>query len=648
MEAVPLAIVWFFVVGLGVLLVATSACAADPAPAFVVAPDGDDGGPGSSQKPFATLQRAKEAVRERVAAGLEADLLVRVRGGVYRLSGPLVFTPEDGGTDLHRVVYRAAPGERPVVSGGKPITDWTVAEDGTWQTTVPPDRTFRQLHVGGRRAVRARHPNAGHFRVEAVGEDKRTHFRYREGDLRAWPDAERIELVFFHDWSISRVPVRQIDEATRTLTVVGQVGGPMNWAAMDWFEPHPRYWLEGAAAFLDAPGEWHLAADGTLRYRPRPDDPPAPAQAEVIAPAATRLVEVRGDADRPVRRLHLEGLVFEHTAFPLPGGRYLGRQAASFNEANEAGDDRPGWDRGWVEPALRFERTEGCALRGCTVRHADGSGVWFGRTCKGNVVEGCHLHDVGGNGVMIGEGQERQAEDGTPWWRAPGATAEAARGNAVRDSLIEAVGQQFFGAVGIWIGLAADTRAVHNTVRHTPYTGVSVGWMWWSPKVGPVPRTTPAAGNRIAYNHIHHVMQVLSDGGGIYTLGRQPGTELVANLIHDVPRNTGRAESNGMFLDQGTTGIVIARNVLYGLDRSPLRFHKCHEILVQENVLAVSPGLPALRFNDTPPEKITSDGNTVVTVRVRGEPPKALHAGIEELADDAGPRSPWRERLAGP
>jgi hypothetical protein len=57
-------------------------------------------------------------------------------------------------------------------------------------------------------------------------------------------------------------------------------------------------------------------------------------------------------------------------------------------------------------------------------------------------------------------------------------------------------------------------------------------------------------------------VQVLSDGGGIYTLGCQPGTQLRGNLIHDVPLNAGRAESNGMFLDEGSDGITIQGNAI--------------------------------------------------------------------------------------
>ena len=125
------------------------------------------------------------------------------------------------------------------------------------------------------------------------------------------------------------------------------------------------------------------------------------------------------------------------------------------------------------------------------------------------------------------------------------------------------------------------------------------------------PTPTPCKENTVENNHIHHVMQVLSDGGGIYTLGRQPGTVLRGNVIHDVPINLGRAESNGMFLDEGTTDMVIEKNVIYNIDRSPLRFHKATVNLVRDNVLVVGKGVPPVRYNATDPKNIELRDNTV-------------------------------------
>ena len=105
-------------------------------------------------------------------------------------------------------------------------------------------------------------------------------------------------------------------------------------------------------------------------------------------------------------------------------------------------------------------------------------------------------------------------------------------------------------------------------------------------------------------------MQVLSDGGGIYTLGFQPDSVLAGNHIHHIPLNAGRAESNGMFLDEGTKGFTIENNFIHDTDKSPLRFHRADTNLVKENYLIVpNAGTPMIRYNNTPEAKITKIDN---------------------------------------
>src|SRR5262245_64755219 len=91
------------------LVVAEPAIRAD----FVVATTGSDDNPGTAEKPFATLARARDAVRKLNAGGPpQATVTVLVRGGTYVLTETLVFGPEDSGTPQRRVVYAAYSGEK--------------------------------------------------------------------------------------------------------------------------------------------------------------------------------------------------------------------------------------------------------------------------------------------------------------------------------------------------------------------------------------------------------------------------------------------------------------------------------------------------------------------------------------------------------
>ncbi|MEM7591613.1 MAG: right-handed parallel beta-helix repeat-containing protein [Cyanobacteria bacterium P01_A01_bin.83] len=140
---------------------------------FYVAPSGNDNWSGRLEKhnadktngPFATLERAKDAVRElkHLQGGtLKQPVTVLVRDGIYFLSKPLVFTPEDSGKAGLPITYKAYPQEKPLISGGRLIENWQ-QQGNLWVADLPEVRTgkwyFRLLRVGEDWAIRARYPN---------------------------------------------------------------------------------------------------------------------------------------------------------------------------------------------------------------------------------------------------------------------------------------------------------------------------------------------------------------------------------------------------------------------------------------------------------------------------------------------------------
>src|SRR5690606_28770569 len=228
-----------------------------------------------------------------------------------------------------------------------------------------------------------------------------------------------------------------------------------------------------------------------------------------------------------------------------------------------------------------------------------GSGISFGvgsRNCK---IVDSDLWDISGNGIMIGEGKDRIVAN-QPWWKS--APEQVAISNTIENCTITREGAQYFGAVGIRGGLIAQTTIKNNELFDLPYTGISVGWMW-------SPEATPSRENVILGNHIHHLMNILSDGGGIYMLGLQPGSKILNNRIHGVKVNAGRAESNGMFLDEGTTDVLVEANLVYDIAKSPLRFHRATTNLVKGNYFFTQGGNPPIRYNTTDEKDIQKIGN---------------------------------------
>jgi hypothetical protein len=128
-------------------------------------------------------------------------------------------------------------------------------------------------------------------------------------------------------------------------------------------------------------------------------------------------------------------------------------------------------------------------------------------------------------------------------------------------------------------------------------------------------------------------MTILSDGGGIYSLGLQPGSRITHNLIHGVKVNAGRAQSNGMFLDEGTKELLIENNIVYDIAMSPLRFHKAkHPTLVRKNVLACKEGKPPIAYNSTREGDIEKIDNTILS-----ESSESDMKRLQKLIKEQGP-----------
>ena len=111
-------------------------------------------------------------------------------------------------------------------------------------------------------------------------------------------------------------------------------------------------------------------------------------------------------------------------------------------------------------------------------------------------------------------------------------------------------------------------------------------------------------------------------------LGLQPGGQITGNHIHHVDINAGRAESNGMFLDEGTTDVTVDNNLIYSIARSPLRFHKATTNIVQNNVMVCGEDIPPVRYNRTKEKDIVMKGNMILSATNKDDMSKL--AGIIE------------------
>jgi hypothetical protein len=559
-----------------------------------ISTNGSDLNPGTRKQPLKTLGK----VMEMISISNEKGIIVWLDGGFYPVEKPLVFeNPEN--RELPDLTFKAVDNKKPIISGGIRLNGWTKNDKGLWEYQFTGNfkelKNVRELFINGKRAVRARFPNEGFLRIKKAGADRRTHFYFEKGDFQIPEKVKDAELVLLHDWSISRIAVKEIDATENKLTAVDSIGARKpEFFNIDNWEPNPRYFLENAIEFIDTDFEWVFQSDTKKLILKLPENE-TPENHQIFIPVSEGLIVIAGKENQTVKNIYFEGITFQYSNWQIPEKGYCGVQACHF-------DPRPG-DKGWavVPAAIHATWGENIRFTNCSFKNLGGSGLWFSTGCKNCTAENSDFADISGNGIMIGEGQDR-ITNGGEWWKS--APEQVALANTIENCTITECGAQFYGAVGIWCGLTAETIIKNNEVFNLPYSGISVGWMW-------SPEPTPCRKNTIEGNHIHHIMNILSDGGGIYMLGLQPGSVIRNNHIHDVEINAGRAESNGMFLDEGITDVIVENNLIYNIAKSPLRFHKATKNLVKNNFFFCTGGNPPIRYNSTREDDIKKVDNKV-------------------------------------
>ncbi len=596
---------------LPILLLAAS-CSLLPSKKVYVTTDGNDLHDGSKNQPLQSLEAAQQAVRKIRLENPDAGVQVKLGEGTWFLNQPLVFTASDGGTGKSKVSWEGEPDGKTVISGGEILTGFHDAGYGIWWANVDSTQHFEQLFVDGIRAIRARTPNLADsmprlyltksrwvYNPDSTVRNISVEIKDRGFFTDLMPAGE-FEVVVYKDWTTSRFRATGVNTAPSEIYLKPPFAlfeGTYNSIFAGSADRYSCF-LEGDPSFLDVAGEWALdARDHKVYYKPLPGQ--IPEKTVIVAALSENLISLEGSRENPVQSLAFNNISFRHAAYMLPEFSHDGAQACFYYQ------DKTGAAEGFrlIPSAIQLKWSKHCSFKDCSVMNSSGNGILIEEGCTNNLISKVMIRDFGGNGIMIGLPADPKTDS-------PALPA----GNLVYQSVIHNGGVYFQGAVGIWLGFGANNEVSTSEIYDMPYTGISVGWQW-----NPAP--TSSQGNRIINNQIHHVMQVLGDGGGIYTLGFQPGSLIAGNDIHDILRSelNHASPNNGMFIDEGSKGYRIENNTIRNTAHTCIRGHRAAGVELVGNTFYTT-DLPAI--SHTPPydAMIFADENTTIRWKNPGWP----------------------------
>ncbi|MEE6310387.1 RICIN domain-containing protein [Plantactinospora veratri] len=529
---------------------------------------------------------AQTAVRSR-AGSMSGDIVVQLADGVYRLTSPLRLTAADSGTNGYRVMWQAAPSARPVLSGARAVTGWSLVDSGRniWRANVGAGLDSRQLYVDGAIATRARtQVNRADFTADSTG------MRFTNsalGYLNNLANESRIQMESVGSFTDRYVSVQSING---NLITMQQPGWSNNNFGYDTFtSPHragPLY-LSNAYEFLDAPGEWYLdPSTGALSYIPLGGQNLGNVSVEL--PVLQSLVNLGGSYDAPAHHLTFSGITFTGTSWLGPSGNqgYPDQQTGAYIAGNWSWPGFTSCHNGcpqfeaarpnWLQSPAAVQISAAN-----NVTFTDSRFVNLGQTAIGigNDVS-AHASGVGLGASNITITRSEIARNSAGGIVVGGVRADAHhpsdqrmvnRDITISNNRLHDLGVEHRGIVSVLTTYVTNATVSYNEVYNMPYTGMSMGYGWGANDAGGSnhyadrglynyqPRystPTTASNNRLVGNYVHDVMQQMNDGGCVYTLSANQGGLISDNYCL---RTNGYF---GIYFDEGSRYWTARNNVL--------------------------------------------------------------------------------------
>ena len=517
-----------------------------------VSPGGDDQNPGTLVAPLRSLAKAVAASRYRTSDVAKAKIVLRA--GRHAISSNLTLGPQDAGLSI--VAYR---GESPTISGGAPVTGWTLVSGSLWRAPWN-GRAFRQMYVDG---VRARRTRGG---IGALGTATYTVPGYdvSGGTIHTWRNVGDVECIYPNQWTESRCRMQSATSTKVAMSPVCWRNGrhlcqivpgeqPPGSGLVPWDgQPVPGsvggtgrpVHLENAYELLGNPGEFYLdRTEGYVYYTPRAGEDMA---------TATTLAAVVDGVLVTGSGIRFRGLTFSHFGslwVEGPLGLVELQAGVRMAELSPPVDGFVPFAAQEAMPANVEVRGNDVRFERCDFKGLGDTGLAFTLGASNGGARGCRFSDVSGSGCRI----ENAAR-----WKATDLCANVVIENCVATT----VGVEHKGAIG-FLALGGVNSGFRNCLGYgTPYSTLSLGLGWGNPASTP----NTFAGLFAKKNHLFGAPTAMPDAGLIYTNGVNLGTIIEGNLLHDTINPGGPNPATApLYLDYGNTATSVRRNAVYGV-----------------------------------------------------------------------------------
>ncbi|MHC5067514.1 MAG: right-handed parallel beta-helix repeat-containing protein [Planctomycetota bacterium] len=502
-----------------------------------VAPTGADSNVGTAAAPLATLQAARDALRASGALGSEPCTVI-LHDGTHRLSEALRLSVADSGSAEHPVVWRAADGATPTISGALTLNlTWEAVGDGSYRAKVASDQAIDQLFVNGSRQVLARYPDLGAGLVGELKGKPAGHTPYdgaaanangSDGKAAEWADPTGAFVHAMHGglWGSAHFRVEGKDDKGELILT----GGYQNNRSKGVRSTHPGYWMiENVREELDAPAEWfHAVDEQTLYYYPAEG---VDLNGEVLVEAVFQiphLIECYGDFTTDSFELP-EGtgnsqvgatITTWHTTAPVKHLRFEGL-AVTGTTRTFMGTFEPLLRSDWSiyrGGAIHLRGTEDVAISKCTFRELGGNAVFVDGYNRDTAIRTSYFINNGASDVnFVGSpsavrnpafGYSQDRPDPKTVDREIGPkTKEHPADGIVEDCLMTRCGRFEKQVAGVNISMSSRITVTHCTIHHTPRAGINICDGTWG-------------GHQLTWNDVFETVLETHDHGAFNSWGR--------------------------------------------------------------------------------------------------------------------------------